>query len=155
MYRKIAVRACWRVGQAARCSSSVLSVAKKLSAAALSQHVPGRPTLDRAWRAASRAMYGALRYWPPRSEGWTKAGAAHEAGHALAPHAGAGGPQLGVDARGAIGAVAVCVDRSHLAQQARVGPGPRGGLTLHPGVEAAGRDAEDATEAGDRVVGLL
>src|SRR5206468_10361545 len=46
-------------------------------------------------------------------------------------------------------------DRSHLAQQARVGPGPRGGLTLHPGVEAAGRDAEDATEPSDRVVGLL
>jgi len=33
----MAVLACWRVGQAARCSNSDLSVAKKLSAAALSK----------------------------------------------------------------------------------------------------------------------
>jgi len=45
--------ACWRVGQTARCNSSDLSVAKKLSAAALSKQVPERLTLERTPYAAS------------------------------------------------------------------------------------------------------
>ena len=43
-------------GQTARCNSSDLSVAKKLSAAALSKQVPGRPTLERIPYAASWPM---------------------------------------------------------------------------------------------------
>jgi hypothetical protein len=46
--------ACCRVGQTARCNSSDLSVANKLSAAALSKQVPGRPGLHGGWAWAVR-----------------------------------------------------------------------------------------------------
>ncbi len=46
MYSKMAVLACCRVAQVWRWSSSVLRVAKKLSATALSQHVPADALLE-------------------------------------------------------------------------------------------------------------
>src|SRR5689334_17983655 len=60
MNSKKADFACRRVGQTWRQMSSILSVAKKLSATEISQYVPGRPTL---WRTYERRVARRTRYW--------------------------------------------------------------------------------------------
>src|SRR3954465_8192319 len=63
MYSKISLVSSWRVGQERRCTSSFLSVAKKLSATALSKQSPLDP-IEREM-PASRAAWPKARdtYW--------------------------------------------------------------------------------------------
>src|SRR5919197_2705991 len=63
--------------------------------------------------------------------------------------------QLGVDARSTIGAARGPVELADLLQQLLVGPCPRGGTSLEPGVEATTRDVQDPAQQADRVVSLL
>lgn len=63
MYSAIAVRALAWVGNTVRCTSSFFRLAKKLSAAALSQQMPVRPIEPSRLLAASAAANSALVYW--------------------------------------------------------------------------------------------
>ena len=67
MYSRMAARAAARVAKACAGISSVLSVEKRLSAAALSQQLPRRLMLcPRPWRESSDG-YASLAYGLPRS----------------------------------------------------------------------------------------
>jgi hypothetical protein len=68
MYSTTARQAPVRVGHARVSASSPLREAKKLSATALSQHWPLRPTDKVTWQSPARAANAAEVYWQPRSE---------------------------------------------------------------------------------------
>src|SRR5689334_2021608 len=63
MYSTTARQAPARVGQACRSMSSPFSEAKKLSATALSQHWPLRPTDKVTWQSSARSANAAEVYW--------------------------------------------------------------------------------------------
>src|SRR5688572_17415090 len=88
---------------------------------------------------------------PPTSQPTTP----HEPGHTLAARAPAAGAQLCVDARAAIAAVALGVDRGHLQGQPTVlSHTSRLGSCL-PGVKAGPRNAQRPAKGGDGETGLL
>src|SRR5215471_7715049 len=68
MYSNTAARSSVREAHLWRYTSSVLMVAKKLSATALSQQLPLRLMLTVTPRLASAERYSSLVYWQPRSE---------------------------------------------------------------------------------------
>ena len=68
MYSKIAVLRAWRVGQDPRLGSSVCSVAKKLSATALSNASPTELVEPRMPAASSRRLKAYDVYWAPWCE---------------------------------------------------------------------------------------
>src|SRR5437868_14047685 len=69
MYSTIALQAAARVGQARVSVSSPFSEAKKLSATALSQHWPLRPTDRETWQSPARSANAAEVYCPAAAVG--------------------------------------------------------------------------------------
>lgn len=78
---------------------------------------------------------------------------AHQTSYPLAAEAQTLGPQLGVDARAAVGPTASLVNRSdrHL-QQPIIAPSPAR-RAVAPGVKTTRRDPKDSTKHSDRIVG--
>src|SRR5712691_5356327 len=80
---------------------------------------------------------------------------AHQASDALARDALFPRTQVGVDARRTVGASAPFVNSPDLLGQRGASQRTMRGLSMPPGVEAAGRHLEYPTELSDRVLGLL
>ena len=79
----------------------------------------------------------------------------HQPRHALAAASHAERSQLGMDARRAVGASAVCIDRLDLLLQRGVGSRPGRRWPVMPGIEAAGGHTQHATECRYWMRGLL
>src|SRR5439155_1736587 len=120
MYSNRALRAAARVSHAASCTNSTFTVAKKLSATALSQQLPGQH-IGRDGKRVARVGRHPEASAPPSGE----AALAHQPRHALATRPMAAVDELRMDPRTAVPLPALRVDRGDLEAEAVVGLGVR------------------------------
>src|SRR4051812_38777133 len=111
-------------------------------------------TLDevRCWRPLGTAP---RRAWPFPAMAALQSDKAEQTGY---PFARAGHPriaQLGVNARRAVRAATPLMNHPNLLGEGEIAAGTRRCRTLPPGIVAAPRDAEQTTQPGNRMIGLL